>query len=91
MTFLPTPSTSSYAGSELDFTEFALEQVPGSSEPVADAASTAIVEEMMSKYLNDMVSDQSWAWEACGHDTTDEKTDVMTTTITTGATEVNVF
>ncbi|KZT62805.1 hypothetical protein CALCODRAFT_478719 [Calocera cornea HHB12733] len=95
LTFLPTPSTSSYAGSELDFTEFALEPVQVPEPSAADAASTALVEEMMSKYLNDMVSDQSWAWEACGHDTSDETKDVMTTPLTTtttnGATEVNVF
>ncbi|EJU06342.1 hypothetical protein DACRYDRAFT_19535 [Dacryopinax primogenitus] len=94
MTFLPTPSTS-HAGSELDFTEFSLEQASVSEPSAADAASTAIVEEMMSKYLNDMVSDQSWAWEARGHDTTDETKDVMTSTIPThllpGAAEVNVF
>jgi len=79
--FLPTPEQTIYSGSDLDLSDFALE---GPKEPVADAASAEIVEEMMSKYLNDMVSDQSWAWEACGLEGTEGE-------IIGGVNEVNVF
>jgi len=80
MTFLPTPTATTYSASDLDLTDFAL------GSPLKAPTDFEGVDELMSKYLNDLVADESWAWDVCGMKADDRDMSVMG-----GSTGVNVF
>jgi len=84
MTFLPTPTATTYSTSD-ELTDFPL------GSPLKAPADFDGVEELMSKYLNDLVADAcsdqvGWSWDVCGM-----KTDETAVGAMSGSAGVNVF